>query len=82
MNPGLSISATPAETRERSSSRQRSKNEDRKILVTNISQRVTANQLKSFFSKFGAVSFPKNDLFDFISCYPHGISAVIEYHTL
>ncbi|KAL3993946.1 RNA recognition motif family protein [Acanthocheilonema viteae] len=33
-----------------------SRNEDRKILVTNISRRVTANQLKSFFSKFGPVS--------------------------
>lgn len=53
---GASLSTFPTKTRECESSLQRPKNEDRKILVTNISRRVTANQLKSFFSKFGPVS--------------------------
>uniref|UniRef100_A0A0R3RIC1 F-box domain-containing protein n=1 Tax=Elaeophora elaphi TaxID=1147741 RepID=A0A0R3RIC1_9BILA len=61
------------ETKERSNSCQRSKNEDRKIFVTNISRRVTANQLKSFFSKFGPIT----------SCYipseqrPHSLYATL-----
>ncbi|VDP16909.1 unnamed protein product, partial [Onchocerca flexuosa] len=42
--------------KQRDSSYQRSKNDDRKILVTNISCRVTANQLISFFSKFGPIA--------------------------
>ncbi|VDK78137.1 unnamed protein product [Litomosoides sigmodontis] len=53
---GASLSTSPTEIRECGSSLQRSKNEDRKILVTNISRRVTANQLKSFFSKFGPIA--------------------------
>ncbi|MCP9261474.1 putative RNA-binding protein EEED8.10 [Dirofilaria immitis] len=48
--------ADSTRTRHRDSSYQRSRNEDRKILVTNISHRVTANQLKSFFSKFGPIA--------------------------
>ncbi|KAK6103329.1 RNA recognition motif family protein [Brugia pahangi] len=56
LTPGLSISTSPTQSKECDSPLQRSKNEDRKILVTNISRRVTANQLKSFFSKFGAIS--------------------------
>ncbi|VDN26513.1 unnamed protein product [Gongylonema pulchrum] len=40
----------------RDSSLRASKKEDRRIMVTNVSSRVTANQLKSFFSKFGPVS--------------------------
>uniref|UniRef100_A0A1I8EVZ7 F-box domain-containing protein n=1 Tax=Wuchereria bancrofti TaxID=6293 RepID=A0A1I8EVZ7_WUCBA len=56
LTPDLSISTSPTRSKECDSPLQRSKNEDRKILVTNISRRVTANQLKSFFSKFGAIS--------------------------
>ncbi|VIO93344.1 Leucine Rich Repeat family protein [Brugia malayi] len=55
LTPGLSVS-TSTQSKECDSPLQRSKNEDRKILVTNISRHVTANQLKSFFSKFGAIS--------------------------
>ncbi|KAI6184424.1 hypothetical protein M3Y97_00594700 [Aphelenchoides bicaudatus] len=40
------------------------KNDDRKVTVSNVSNRVTASQLQSFFSKFGKVQsahFPTND---------------------
>ncbi|CAG9539851.1 unnamed protein product [Cercopithifilaria johnstoni] len=56
LNPSLSVSGSSTGTKERGSPHQRSRNEDRKILVTNISRRVTANQLKSFFSKFGPIA--------------------------
>lgn len=55
-NVGQSLSASMARERERSSSVERSRNDDRKIFVSNISGRVTANQLKSFFSKFGPIT--------------------------
>ncbi|VDK81596.1 unnamed protein product [Onchocerca ochengi] len=55
-NPDPSISSSSTPIGQRDSSHQRSKNEDRKILVTNISCRVTANQLISFFSKFGPIA--------------------------
>uniref|UniRef100_A0A915Q367 RRM domain-containing protein n=1 Tax=Setaria digitata TaxID=48799 RepID=A0A915Q367_9BILA len=51
-----SVSTSSKRIRRRGSSRRRTKNEDRKILVTNVSRRVTANQLKSFFSKFGPIA--------------------------
>ncbi|OZC11797.1 hypothetical protein X798_00978 [Onchocerca flexuosa] len=56
LNPDLSMSSSSTPIKQRDSSYQRSKNDDRKILVTNISCRVTANQLISFFSKFGPIA--------------------------